>query len=296
MVRSLLGWLLLSTLLFGGEKELIIAVAQNSHEKSIDATYLCKLYNQENKAKECRVVTTKDPLNALVKHQADFAVIRNDRAYNFQQSSGSDSLRSIVALHKLLLFYITDPKSQCTRLEMCKGKSVHVAYHIDNSQGLIEIVRDKLKLPSTTLVDLNDTALEKALKKREVVGALYIDREPSAYVASLLQTTHMTLHQLEGKPYSQLVRQYPYLSKTRIDAQAYPSLDHSIITLSLKSLLVTNKDHDEASVYHLTQLILRHMQAFQKRSPIFDRMSRKTLLEELAIPQHRGAFKAFNEE
>ncbi len=291
-------YLLLSVYLFANEQVIRIAVTKNSHEKSISATLICKLLNEQSKEKICRVVMGKEPLKMLLQHQADFAIVRNDHVYNFQKNSAVDSLRSIAALHKVLLFYIAPQKSQsqCMHLENCREKKVHLAYQSENSQGFVELLADKLKLPSTTLIDLDDKALKEALKKDEVVGSLLLDRHPSGWITDLLRSTHMTLYQLDGKPYSQLVRQYPYLSKTRIDEQEYPFLEHSILTLSLKSILVTLKGQDEQKVKRVAHLILTHIKTFQKSSPLFAQMSKKTLLEELVIPQHRGAFKAFNED
>lgn len=71
-------------------------------------------------------------------------------------------------------------------------------------------------------------------------------------------------------------------------------LENDIKSIGIKALLVTREDVNESAVQTVTKVILENIKTIKKTNFIYRGISKKSLLEGLILPQHKGASKAFN--
>lgn len=66
-------------------------------------------------------------------------------------------------------------------------------------------------------------------------------------------------------------------------------------SIGVKAVLVTREDMSDAAVTALTQAILDNFDEFKEAHPAYKTITKESLLDGLAVPQHPAAAKVFEE-
>lgn len=201
-------------------------------------------------------------------------------------------LRSIMALYKLKVTLIAQKAVHIAKMEELKGKKI--AFLGEMSLSVTKPVLDALKLSTKgDVLDLNQSI--HALKNKEIDILFMLSTDNSPALHQILETTDTHLQSLKSKTITQLIRSSDVYSKAKIPKELDKHINSDIITVGVKMILATSANSDKALVYALTRKILQIFDQLKKRDPLYRNLSRKSALEELAIPQHSQAIKAFNE-
>jgi TRAP transporter TAXI family solute receptor len=75
----------------------------------------------------------------------------------------------------------------------------------------------------------------------------------------------------------------------------YKGVDHDTVTYGVKAVLVTSTKASDKVVHAMVKSILDNFDAFKKLHPAYKTITKKSLLDGLSVPQHKGAIKAFKE-
>ncbi len=100
---------------------------------------------------------------------------------------------------------------------------------------------------------------------------------------------------LEGPAIDALVEKYSYYAKGVISGTFYKGVEHDTPSIGVKAVLVTKDSIDEKIVYTVAKTILDNFDEFKKLHPAYKTITKESLLDGLAVPQHPGAIKAFKE-
>jgi len=149
--------------------------------------------------------------------------------------------------------------------------------------------------------DINNTNIhlpfqeaKEKLKMGKLDGFFTLCGHPDKDILTLNNELNISFVPLFGKKFDQLNNDYPYFLKSGIPKNLYKNTEEDIKSLGVKALLVTREDVPEDSVYDITQILLKNIDHIQSVNPIYRGFSKKSMLEGLTIPQHKGAIKAFN--
>ena len=235
--------------------------------------------------------TSMQNIQALKDKKINFAIIHSDHAYDMQQST--PELRSIMALYPKMLSLITKKESNITSLFDLKDVKIRACFTSEGTQSIsdkifsvCDINHDYKQLPFAEAA--------KKLKNGELDAIFSLVGHPNPNIEKLNDEFNITFIPLFGKKFDQLKNDYPYFVKGGFPQEIYQGLENDIKSIGIKALLVTREDVNESAVQTVTKVILENIKTIKKTNFIYRGISKKSLLEGLILPQHKGASKAFN--
>ncbi len=229
-----------------------------------------------------------EALKLLEEKKLDFAVVTNRSAYQAYKKN-MPNLRAVAALYPKMLALVTQKEfnldAKVLEKELAQlryvGKNAYVTV-----QDLFDLNR------SEDILDFNRS--KELLLAGKIKGFFTLEGHPNARTDKLLKEQNLSLVPLVGKRFDQLKNDFSYYLKGGIPKGIY-GLDRDIKSIGLRTVIVTREDVNETRVYQLVKGILEHQEAFKKANPVYRGISKKHLLQKLALPQHKGAVKAFND-
>ena len=133
------------------------------------------------------------------------------------------------------------------------------------------------------------------LKDNKIDGYFGVFGHPTANIKDASNSVDIDLIPIDGAPIDALVKKYSYYAKGVISGSFYKGVEHDTPSIGVKAVLVTKNTISNEIVYTLTKTILDNFDAFKKLHPAYKTITRESLLDGLAVPQHPGAIKAFKE-
>ncbi len=253
--------------------------------------------NLENISKDLNISIKK--LNNLTKLKSknDFVLLNGKELYSAYKGKGGykkahNNIRSIMALYKLKITLITQKEINITKNEDLKGKKI--AFFDDMSLSVTKPILDTIEVGTKgEILDLNKSIKAIQDKKIDVLFMLSTDNYPALH--KILNSTNTHLQSFRSKKITQLIRSSHFYSKATIKKELDKHINSDIITIGVKMILATSIESDKELVYKFTKKLLKSFEELKKSDPLYSNLSRKSALEELAIPQHPQAIKAFNE-
>jgi len=278
--------LLVSTLISSEES---IAIGKGRDIDLLSAELLSIFSHKEKSSKKLIIKQTNSPVKSLNNPDITFAIDKGDQVY--EASKSMPKLRSIAALYPELLTFITKKESNISSLS---DEHLKIGYIDKDTKKTLTYIYEKLNLPISTLIKIDQNQTTKLLNTKEIDAYIGLYEYPSKKIYHDINQTKLKFIQLEGKQYNQLIRSNSFLLKSKIKKDVYNVNDSDITTIGVKTILLTTEDCDDDLVYELTKAILDNLDKFKKLHPVYKNLSKKDLLEELVVPQHKGAIKAFN--
>jgi hypothetical protein len=94
-----------------------------------------------------------------------------------------------------------------------------------------------------------------------------------------------------------LLRRCPYYTKAKIPIKFYPGVTNEtdVDTFGVKATFVSSAKVPDFIVYAITKEIFENLNNFKKMHPAYGFLTKKSMLEGLSAPIHRGALKYFKE-
>ncbi len=237
--------------------------------------------------------TSMHNIQTLQDKKVNFAIINSDDAYTMKKSM--PNLRSIAALYPKMLALITKKDANISSFSQLKEKKLHINYTCKETQSLCQLILPAFDIKS----DFNTSTFADAKTKLEdgrIDGIFSLVGHPDLDIIQLNSELNITFVPLFGKKFDQLNNDHPYIVKGGIPKGIYLGLDKDIKSIGIKALLVTRKDVNESIISHITKKLLDNIKTIKTSNPIYRGISKKSLLEGLILPQHKGAKKAFNEK
>ncbi|WP_292657267.1 TAXI family TRAP transporter solute-binding subunit [Nitratifractor sp.] len=300
--------LLLSSTLFGAQ---FITIGTGG----VTGTYyptggaICRLMNKSRKETgiRCSVESTGGSVynvNAIHAGDLDFGIAQSDTVYQAYHGEGKfkskpmRELRSVLAIYPELLALVVRKDAGIKKLSDIKGKRINIDIPGSGTRMTAEVVMEAFGIQKS---DLSKVREEKStqgptlLKHNKIDGYFGVFGHPTANIKDAAYSVDIDLVPIEGEPVDKLVARYPYYAKGIISGTFYRGVRHDTPSIGVKAVLVTSDKMPQRVVYALTKTILENFDKFKKLHPAYKTITKKSLLDGLAIPQHPGAVKAFRE-
>jgi len=273
------------------------------------AKSLCDLLNQRPGGDyRCEGRTTLGSVfnvNAVKRDLITFGLVQSD--LNWQAWNGAakwndtpvKTLRSVLALHDEAVHLLAFADSGIQTVGDLKGKAVNIGNLSSGQRGNALLA---LRLHGLDPFEDIDTfsfqqgnALEAFMSGR-IDALFYTVGFPSKPIARMADEVGSRLISLDSEALRAHVEKTPYYVMATIPVGAYAAIPEPVITMGLKTTLVTNANTPENTVYDLVATLFNNLEAFKKTHPAFAPLTPPAMLEGLTAPLHPGAAKFYREK
>ena len=270
---------------------------------------ICRMMNKEKKTTgiRCSVESTGGSVynvNTINAGELDFGISQSDTAYQAYHGEGKfkdkaiKGLRSVLAIYPELLAFVVRKSSGIKTLADIKGKKINIDIPGSGTRMTTDIVLDAFGIKHSDLALANELKSSEGptmLKDNKIDGYFGVFGHPTANIKDASNSVDIDLVAIDGKPIDDLVAKFPYYAKGVISGSFYKGVEHDTPSIGVKAVLVTKDSIDDKIVYTLAKTILDNFDAFKKLHPAYKTITKESLLNGLAVPQHPGAIKAFKE-
>jgi len=270
---------------------------------------ICRMMNKERKTTgiRCSVESTGGSVynvNTINANELDFGIAQSDTAYQGYNGEGKfkgkavKGLRSVLAIYPELLAFVVTKSSGIKSLADVKGKKLNVDIPGSGTRMTTDIVLEAFGIKHSDLALANELKSSEGptmLKDNKIDGYFGVFGHPTANIKDASNSVDVDLVAIDGKPIDDLVAKYSYYAKGIISGTFYKGVEHDTPSIGVKAVLVTKDTISDKVVYTLTKTILDNFEAFKKLHPAYKTITKESLLDGLAVPQHPGAIKAFKE-
>jgi TRAP transporter TAXI family solute receptor len=270
---------------------------------------VCRMVNKLKKKTgiRCSVESTGGSVynvNTIKAGELDFGISQSDTAYQAYHGQGKfegkpqKNLRSVIAIYPELLAFVVRADSGIKKLTDTKGKKINIDVPGSGTRMTTEIVMDAFGIKGSDLAlqsELKSTEGPNMLKDKKIDGYFGVFGHPTANIKDASNSLPINIVPIEGPQIDKLVEKYPYYAKGAISGTFYKGVTKDVPSIGVKAVLVSSTALDENAVYVVTKAILDNFDAFKKLHPAYKTITKKSLLDGLSVPQHKGAIKAFKE-
>ncbi len=270
---------------------------------------VCRMVNKLKKQTgiRCSVESTGGSVynvNTIKAGELDFGISQSDTAYQAYHGQGKfegkpqKNLRSVIAIYPELLAFVVRADSGIKKLTDMKGKKINIDVPGSGTRMTTEIVMDAFGIKGSDLAlqsELKSTEGPNMLKDKKIDGYFGVFGHPTANIKDASNSLPISIVPIEGPAIDKLVKKYPYYAKGAISGTFYKGVTKDVPSIGVKAVLVSSTALDENAVYVVTKAILDNFDAFKKLHPAYKTITKKSLLDGLSVPQHKGAIKAFKE-
>ncbi|MNZ25268.1 alkanesulfonate transporter substrate-binding subunit [compost metagenome] len=134
----------------------------------------------------------------------------------------------------------------------------------------------------------------EALQDGTVEAAFLGVNYPAPAIMSLALTNPINLLSLTDDQVAAIRKAYPFLERAVIPANTYKGVAHDAQTVSVQTLVVSNKELSEEDAYRIVKAVFEHKTELESINHAF----KQTILEDAAntlVPLHPGAARYFRE-
>jgi len=270
---------------------------------------ICRMMNKDRKKTgiRCSVESTGGSVynvNTINADELDFGISQSDTAYQAYNGEGKfkgkaiKGLRSVLAIYPELLAFVVRKSSGIKSLSDVKGKKLNIDIPGSGTRMTTDIILEAFGIKHTDLALANELKSSEGptmLKDNKIDGYFGVFGHPTANIKDASNSVDIDLIPIEGAPIDALVKKYSYYAKGIISGSFYKGVEHDTPSIGVKAVLVTKDSIDKKVVYTITKTILDHFDEFKKLHPAYKTITKESLLDGLAVPQHAGAIQAFKE-
>jgi TRAP transporter TAXI family solute receptor len=270
---------------------------------------ICRMMNKNKKETgiRCSVESTGGSVynvNNINANELDFGIAQSDTAYQGYNGVGKfkgkavTGLRSVLAIYPELLAFVVRKDSGIKTMSDTKGKKLNIDIQGSGTRMSVDTVFDALNIKTSDLALVNELKASEGptmLKDNKIDGYFYTVGHPTANIMDAANSVDIDLIAIDGKAIDALVSKYAYYAKGVISGTFYKGVKHDTPSIGVKAVLVTKNTINEEFVYQIAKTILDNFDEFKALHPAYKTITKESLLDGLAVPQHPGAIRAFKE-
>lgn len=270
---------------------------------------ICRMM-KEKKAEtdiRCSVESTGGSVynvNTIKAGELDFGISQSDTAYQAFNGEGKFSdapvkeLRSVMAIYPELLALVVRKDAGINSLADIKGKKINIDVPGSGTRMTAEgvLAASGISLDDLAMVnELKSSEGPTMLKDKQVDGYFGMFGHPTANIKDAANSVGINLVPISGESVDKLVAEYPYYATGTISADFYEGINEDVPSIGVKAVLVTSESMSDNAVAALTSAILDNFDEFKEAHPAYKTITKESLLDGLAVPQHPAAAKVFEE-
>ncbi len=241
-------------------------------------------------------------VNTIKAGELDFGISQSDTAYQAYNGEGKfkeapvKELRSVMAIYPELLALVVRKDSGIASLADIKGKKINIDVPGSGTRMTAEEVFKASGISVDDLALANELKSSEGptmLKDKKVDGYFGMFGHPTANIKDAANSVDIALVPIDGEGVDKMVAEYPYYAKGTISADFYKGIEKDVPSIGVKAVLVTRENMPENAVTALTEAILDNFDEFKESHPAYKTITKESLLDGLAVPQHPAAKAVF---
>lgn len=268
---------------------------------------ICRMMKQKQSETgiRCSVESTGGSVynvNTIKSGELDFGISQSDTAYQAYNGEGKFSeapvkqLRSVLAIYPELLALVVRKDAGIKTLADVKGKRINIDVPGSGTRMTADAVLEAVNIPLTDLSLVNELKSSEGptmLKDRKVDGYFGMFGHPTANIKDSANSVGIDLVPIDGPAIDALAAKYPYYAKGTISGEFYKGVEQDVPSLGVKAVLVTSQEMGDDVVAAITTAILDNFDEFKDSHPAYKTITKASLLDGLAVPQHPAAKAVF---
>ena len=242
-------------------------------------------------------------INMLKDKQVEMAIVQNDITYYAVNGTEMfenkiENLRGIASLYPETCQFVTLESSGIKTIADLKGKRVAVGAAGSGVEGN---VRQILKAYGLTYDDIDEQFLSfaegaAALKDGTVDVACLTAGAPTASVQDVASQKQIRLIPLEDEKIAELVKDYPFYTKTTVPGGTYQGFNEDIQTVSVMAILVATDKMTDETGYEITKAIFGNLDKISAAHSVAKSIAKDKALDGMDfIKMNAGAEKFIKE-
>ncbi len=242
-------------------------------------------------------------INMLKDKQVEMAIVQNDITYYAVNGTEMfenkiENLRGIASLYPETCQFVTLESSGIKTIADLKGKRVAVGAAGSGVEGN---VRQILKAYGLTYDDIDEQFLSfaegaTALKDGTVDVACLTAGAPTASVQDVASQKQIRLIPLEDEKIAELVKDYPFYTKTTVPGGTYQGFNEDIQTVSVMAILVATDKMTDETGYEITKAIFGNLDKISAAHSVAKSIAKDKALDGMDfIKMNAGAEKFIKE-
>ncbi len=242
-------------------------------------------------------------INMLKDKQVEMAIVQNDITYYAVNGTEMfenkiENLRGIASLYPETCQFVTLESSGIKTIADLKGKRVAVGAAGSGVEGN---VRQILKAYGLTYDDIDEQFLSfaegaTALKDGTVDVACLTAGAPTASVQDVASQKQIRLIPLEDEKIAELVKDYPFYTKTTVPGGTYQGFNEDIQTVSVMAILVATDKMTDETGYEITKAIFGNLDKISAAHSVAKSIAKDKALDGMDfIKMNAGAEKFLKE-
>ncbi len=271
---------------------------------------VCKIINKVKKESgvRCSMKSTGGSvynINHIRTEDLELGIAQSDTAYQAYYGQGKfkekayTALRSVIAIYPELLAFVTKKGNGINSMKDMVSRNINIDAPGSGTRMTTEIVMDAFGIKQSSLKFISEVKNSEAsnmLEEGKIDGYFGVFGHPTSNIRNISNRIDINIVPIIGKAVDMLVDKYPYYAKGKISGSFYKGVVSDVKSIGVKAVLVTSTNMTENTIYVITKVILDNFEEFKKQHPAYKTITKESLLEGLAIPQHKGAIKAFKEK
>nr|WP_320191743.1 TAXI family TRAP transporter solute-binding subunit [uncultured Desulfobacter sp.] len=245
-------------------------------------------------------------INAIMSGDLEFGIAQSDKQFQamkglaeWKDRGHQTDLRSVFSIHDEAVTLISAVESNIIDVADLKGKIVNLGNPGSGQlQNAIEILQTIGIDPEKDLTAEYIKASEapSILQDGRIDAFFYTVGHPNGAIKEATSGARkVRFTSITGV--DNMLKKYPYFSKTVIKASMYPGAqnDADTQTIGMKATLVTSAKVPENVVYAITKEVFENFEEFKKLHPAYVTLTKEGMLTGLSAPLHPGAKKYYKE-
>ena len=228
--------------------------------------------------------------------QSDVMQYGWDGSKAFESEGAMQDFRVLGALYPETVQLITMDDS-IKDVSQLKGKSVSIGAP---GSGVYFNALDVLDAAGLSVDDIKPQYQsfedsKEALKDGKIAAACIVAGAPTTAITELATTNGVSLIPISGDFRDKILEADPYYTALTIPAGTYPKQDEDIETITVKAVMIVDKNLSEDLVYKMTAAIFDHKDDIAAENAKGELLSLEEATEGIQLPFHVGAARYYEE-
>lgn len=226
--------------------------------------------------------------------QSDVMQYGWDGSKAFESEGAMQDFRVLGALYPETVQLIT-MDDDITEVAQLKGRAVSIGAP---GSGVYFNALDVLGAAGLTVDDIKPQYQsfedsKEALKDGKIDAAFIVAGAPTTAITELATTNGVRLIPIAGEFRDNLIKEDPYYTALTIPAGTYPKQDEDVDTITVKAVVIVDKNLSEETVYKLTAAIFDHKDEIAAENAKGELLSLDEATDGIQLPFHVGAARYY---
>lgn len=245
-------------------------------------------------AENVRLVNAKDAELAIV--QSDTVDFAFNAKENFKQPL--TKMKALAVLYPEIVQVVVRGDSKVTSFADLKGLKIGVGAPGSGTEANFRQLCGAygLKKEDVKAQYLSFSESAEQFKDNHIDAFMLTSGVPSAAVMDIASQHSIRLINLSDDKTGELVKSYPFLSRTTIPANTYKNQSGEVKTVAVNAVLIANSEMTDEMAYSLTKALFDNQADLANAHAKGKELSLKTAATGVSIPFHPGALKFYREK